>query len=247
MDKNGLKAQIRDQLYAQATQGVQRFAKPGESTEGSVSIQSNQSINSDKIKAQDTSIEALNQAIKSCQNCPLSNQRQKVNFAELPLDSTRYCLVVADFPDALTESENQMFKGAGAFKVLDNLLTKLKLNENTSHRSFAIKCLPKKGIPNTTLSQCSFHLRSEFEVLQPQIVLLFGVRAQESWKMANARKGEAQSIFAPAPECGHWFNEDLNGRPSRIFALPSARELEAFPEWRMPVWELLREVVDPPV
>lgn len=242
MDKNGLKAQIRDQLYAQATQGVQRFTRPGEATEVSVSIQS---INSAEIMAQNTSIEALNQAIKSCQNCPLSNQRQKVNFTELPLDSKRYCLIVADFPDALTESENQMFKGAGAFKVLDNLLTKLKLNETTSHRSFAIKCLPKKGIPNTTLSQCSFHLRAEFEVLQPQIVLLFGVRAQESWRMANARKGEAQSTLVPAPECGHWFNEDLNGRPSRIYTLPSARELEAFPEWRMPVWELLREVVDP--
>lgn len=171
--------------------------------------------------------------IVHCQACPLAKSRARV-VVERAFEPKTF-FVIADFPDSEDESESALFEGKGAESMLlHNLLEKLGITKQT-HRSFAIKCVPASGIPPDTLQRCSTHLSEEIRAVNPQVLLLFGSRAQTALKHAASLLPDS-----PAPEAGVWGEGTVSGGQRRIFTLPSFRELAAFREWRSATWAVLK-------
>jgi uracil-DNA glycosylase len=123
--------------------------------------------------------------------------------------------------------------------VLGRLLEKLPRGQD-AHRSFAQKCFPKKGPLRGEALACAREVLSrELGVVQPEVVLCFGFRALTG--VAEAlRLGDAQtvSLLKAAHQCGSCEFQAPWGAVA-VVGLPSALELERFPEWRSGVWERL--------
>jgi Uracil DNA glycosylase superfamily len=222
MDSNFL----RTKFSALGADGVERFPKPTQRI--------------------DSNIVSLSH-VKNCVLGSLKSSRKAVVVSKAAPQKRVFCIL--EYPDEAIEqlqeqqivfcesflsldSQSSVMKDAGmlpffegALGTFKSLISKLNLVEEC-YVTFAIKCVPRKGIPKDCAIACAeSHLNSELQAVSPQVVLVFGKRASEGFELALQK---VQSLRGEIPQS-----------PYEVHHLPSILELFANPSWRAGVWNSL--------
>jgi uracil-DNA glycosylase family 4 len=173
-----------------------------------------------------------NQNINSCTKCPLSKARKRVVVSE-QIESKKF-FVLSDFPQKEDEDSGEVFSDKSSAQVLINLVQKLGISK-TTYFSFALKCVPEKGIPDESLFTCSKHnLAFELQQTEPEVIFCFGYRALAALAYLDPNlassllnENQSQTFF-------HFQNHKI-----QLFFLSSSQDLQNFPHWRTQVWKQL--------
>lgn len=124
-------------------------------------------------------------------------------------------------------------------RILARLLERLEQG-SVAHRAYATKCLARRGYGHAELRTCArLNLGSELAHVRPAVVLAFGPRARDALVEVF---GSALGGALPSSGEGGGLDDLSTASPwgtVRVVSLPSALELDAYPEWRKGVWERL--------
>jgi uracil-DNA glycosylase len=230
-------------MHALIAQGVRHFPHPTQPEVASAPAETTTPMEAPASSGatQPLSPVAFLQEARNCDRCPLVLTRKRVVVSESIAPSP--IMVLADFPapgDEDAAVKSTLFEAPeSAASVLARLLDRLELGDSV-HRSFAIKCVPRKGISNESLPRCAPLLAREIELVNPDIILAFGHRSLAALEQV------AGTRFPQSQELGNLGRAPIGGKERQIFSLPSARELELFKEWRGPVWSFLQILKAPP-
>ena len=224
------KAMILDRYHAHLADGVQRFA-PAVRKEGSAP---------EKVRSR-----AL------CSACPRAPQSAELGAARLEggLESRvtvqfpwspKDVFALADYPTEADEgaaaSDPLFMVDSAPSRILARLLDKLP-GAAGAHRAFAVKCASKKGFLAGEACACAQQILAlELAAVAPGCVLCFGGRAFEGLREAARQLGAALPADLGTASEVAW---KAPWAEVRVLALPSALELDRFPEWRAGVWERL--------
>jgi len=199
-------SQIKDKFYSLIAEGVEKFPKS----------QFN---------------------ISNCTLCSLSKNRKKVLVSSKMVH--KKFLVLSEFPETEDEAsavakpvDEPLFSDRSSSGLILKLIEKLGLFQDC-HFSFALKCVPEKGIPQGSLSVCvQNNLKKELQAVNPEVILCFGQKALLA--LAHFDKSlllaEENSLAMPF---------EFENRQKNVFFLASSRDLQAFPQWRNQVWSCL--------
>jgi uracil-DNA glycosylase family 4 len=118
----------------------------------------------------------LNQQIKHCQRCPLSQTRTHSLCGEGSLHAR--ILIVAQAPGENEDRQGVMFIGPSG-QVLDELFAHAQINRNDLYMTNLIKCmLPKYRRPKPEeIDACSQYLEKEIDLINPSVVATLGYYA----------------------------------------------------------------------
>lgn len=121
-------------------------------------------------------IDDLNEEIKRCQKCRLSNSR--INSLCGEGDPNAKLMLIAQAPGENEDKEGKMFIGPSG-KVLDELLEIVDINRKEIYMTNLVKCmLPKYRKPKQDeIETCSHYLDREIELINPQILAPLGYYA----------------------------------------------------------------------
>lgn len=222
--------QVAEQFYALAARGVQHFPKPTPRASAPVPVDLESVATPEAVGSVAGAVVA--ETLLTCQACPLAAERKRVvtqtQWSPFPL------FVLAEFPTFADEDGTGVWGGeSSSTAVLHRLFEKLGVL-NAVHASFAIKCAPRKHIPNTSLKACSNHLSHELAAVDPRAIICFGERA------VRALHSITGGAFQRTLEVGEESPQVVAGKERRIFVMPSAAELDAHPDWRGEVWRALQ-------
>lgn len=230
------KGMILDRYYAQLAEGVQRFAVP-------VPV------------AVPAAVVLEDGPCAPCATCPRRGAVARasgafVNANPADVREWRTCVahwernplfVLSDVPSPEDEAcEGPLFSAEkSSAAVLCRLLDKLPQG-HLAHRSFAQKCFSRKGPLGGDDSVCAREVLSrELARVQPEVVLCFGHRALLGLGEGFQASKEALAELLAACQKGHACEFHAAWGTVAVVVLPSALELERFPEWRAGVWERL--------
>lgn len=100
---------------------------------------------------------------------------------------------------------------------------------------YAIKKYAGKTLPNDALVTSQPDFKSDILRFNPQILICFGARAFSALNRLTGYK-----IPPVEHECIDLGLVFVEGRQRRVVVVPNVRELQAFPEWRASVWQVLQ-------
>lgn len=173
-----------------------------------------------------------NQDINSCARCPLSKIRKRVVVSE-QIENKKF-FVLSDFPQKEDEESAEVFSDKSSVQVLVNLVQKLGISK-TTYFSFALKCVPEKGIPDEALSTCAkYNLAFELQQTEPEVIFCFGYRALSALAHLDPNFSVALLQENQSQACFHFQNTRI-----QLFFLSSSQDLQNFPHWRAQVWKQL--------
>lgn len=123
-----------------------------------------------------TEIEKLNQKIKECRKCRLSETRSNALCGEGDINSR--VILIAQAPGEKEDRDGKMFIGPSG-KVLDELLEKSGVSREEIYMTNLIKCmLPGYRKPKQDeIDICSQYLEREIEIIGPSILVPLGYYA----------------------------------------------------------------------
>lgn len=232
-------AQIFERYCAQVAHGVQHFPRP-------VSAQPKAPPH-EEITSATVRVELAD--VPACVRCDLASTRKRVVLART--FEARPFMALADFPEVHDEEALALFsQDTAASALLVRLFAKLGIDDQV-HRSFALKCVPRKSVPNGALEACKPNMLAEITAVDPDVIFCFGVRSFLSLSslasislpsMSHSQasnKADSHSGQGGLIECGECPAVHIAGRDRRVFVFPAARDLAAFPEWRSGVWDVL--------
>jgi uracil-DNA glycosylase len=205
-----VKKQIQDRVYSLLTEGIGKFPR--------------------------TKIEN-NTQIANCKLCPLSQTRKKVVVSSMI--SKKKFFILSEFPEIEDESSSQqfLFDEKSSSGIIIKLLEKLGLFQHC-YFSFALKCVPTKGIPSNALTLCAQHnLKRELQDVHPDIILCFGYRS-----LLALSQFDPTLLSIPLLENSSLFQFNFENTPKKVFFLSNSRDLQAFPHWRKQVWRFLEHL-----
>lgn len=118
----------------------------------------------------------LNQRIKNCRDCALSESRQEVLTGEG--DQKAKLFLVALSPGEREDEAGRMFIGPSG-KVLDELLEKAGISREEIYISNLVKCnLPQNRKPKMIeIEACHKYLDTELEMVKPEFIVTLGFYA----------------------------------------------------------------------
>ncbi|PIS29677.1 MAG: uracil-DNA glycosylase [Candidatus Marinimicrobia bacterium CG08_land_8_20_14_0_20_45_22] len=133
------------------------------------------SINRSKQKL----LDSLNQWIRSCTKCRLSDTRAHVLVGE-GNPNARFMLIALS-PGEKENLENKMFVGPSG-QVLDMLFKTIGIERNSVYMTNLIKCLlPKNRRPKMDeIEFCTPYLDEEISIISPEIIVPLGYYATRS-------------------------------------------------------------------
>lgn len=211
--------QIKAKIYSLMSEGVDKFPVAKVSPLISVDAQ----IQIRNISQAKNENDLIN-TIKNCVLCPLSQSRKKV-FVGTKIANKKF-FILSEFPQQ--DEEKKFFASE---EIIIKLLEKLGIVEQC-YFSFAIKCVPERGIPQNALSVCAKNnLRVELEAVNPEVIFCFGHRALAALVCLDpglAGVGSAECI-----------KSNFGKLQKETYFLPSSRDLQMFPNWRTLVWKFL--------
>lgn len=167
--------------------------------------------------------------IALCKRCVRAEKRRRVIVAQEI--SPKKFFVLAEFPDADDESGTAVFAKNSNTGVILNLLEKLGIDDQ-SHHSFALKCFSKNLVPDDHLPICVMeNLFHEIQMVKPNVLLCFGARAFHA----------LSKFIMPAEslKLGNKHTFEYTSGSLDVYPLPSAQELNQYPNWRLSVWSKL--------
>jgi len=219
-DLQKIQNQIKDKLLLGINEGMVRFPI------------SDPNFNPLCTQIQEKESPFLN--ISKCTACSLSDKRKRV-LIETKMISKSF-FILSDFPDTIDEASEDVFSIQSPISsIVLNLLNKLNILKDC-HFSFAIKCVPERGLPENAIKTCGLrNLSQEIFQVEPKVILCFGYRALQS--LTHLDKNLNSSDFLENSEMR---NISLDGLYMRVFFLSSIRDLRDFPHWRRDVWNVLQ-------
>jgi len=121
-------------------------------------------------------IDELNERIKGCKKCRLSETRINAICGEGNLKAK--VMLIAQAPGENENREGKMFVGPSG-KVLDELLKLAEITKQEIYMTNLIKCrLPKYRKPKQDeIEACSHYLNKEIELIDPQVLVPLGYYA----------------------------------------------------------------------
>lgn len=121
-------------------------------------------------------INKLNEMIKNCNRCRLSETRTRSICGEGRLDAK--IMLIAQAPGENEDKEGKMFVGPSG-KVLDELLKSAGIGRQEIYMTNLIKCmLPKYRKPKEDeIEICSWYLNKEIELINPKVLAPLGYYA----------------------------------------------------------------------
>ncbi|MDX2443760.1 MAG: uracil-DNA glycosylase, partial [Bacteroidales bacterium] len=118
----------------------------------------------------------LNQQIRTCTRCKLSQTRKNA----LPGEGSIYTklMIVAQSPGIVEDLENRMFVGPSG-KIFNELIENSGVCREKVYMNNMIKCmLPNSRRPsNDEILQCTVYLNKEIELIQPKSIVPLGFHA----------------------------------------------------------------------
>jgi uracil-DNA glycosylase family 4 len=215
-------------VHSKIAHGAKHFPTPTPSTSGAINFSPSEES---EVRSAPTA-EKLN----PCSDCPLAKPEKAVAWiSNLP---KKRIFFVSDYPSQDDDGHRGTpFEAAGSpHNILHRLIERLQRSDDT-HRTFAIRCVPRKIIENEITEKCNRHLMNEIDAVDPDIVICCGFRALRSvaWGIELPLTG--------IPEVGTLPPIRLGSRERKIILIPAPRDLELHKEWRAPVLELLKREI----
>ena len=174
----------------------------------------------------------LEQECNACRRCALCETRYNVVFGVGNIHSP--VLFVGEGPGEQEDLKGEPFVGR-AGQLLDDMLELIDLDRKTVYIANMVKCRPPRNRDplNTEQDACRPWLRSQFELLNPKIVICLG---------RIAAMGLIKPDFRITREHGQWF--DIGGRKYMAIYHPSAllRDEHKRPETFVDLREIRRMI-----
>ena len=220
-----VKELLKDKFYSLIAEGVEKFPMgfnlgPGLRRDDNLDRRDNSAQPGDDIS--------------NCTLCPLSQTRKKVVVSSEIVKKKFF--ILSEFPELEDENSQTkfLFSEKSSSGLIVKLLEKLGLLQDC-HFSFALKCVPEKGLPKSALSICAKNnLKTELASVNPEIILCFGQRA-----IFALAQFEPSLLSVDLEENSSNFKLNLENTAKTVFFLSSSRDLQAFPHWRNQVWKFL--------
>jgi len=216
-----------ESLHAKISDGARHFSAP-----------TNPAIlpPNDSIPLRNPFIDDTTDGIARCSYCSLAENRKIVAVASE--HSKKRIMILSDFPGY--EDENSigvLFESPQSpHNILHRLIERLGCTANT-HRSFALRCVPRRIIPENGVSQCSRHTLTEITAVDPDCIICCGYRALKTLPTTPPL------VICDVPEFGVIGSLMIACRERKVMIIPPPRELEVYKEWRSQVWELLKQEI----
>lgn len=171
--------------------------------------------------------------ISNCKSCSLHELRERVVVAK-SFEPKAY-FILSDFPDKEDAASTEVFSPSSLLSnIAINLMSKLEI-QASCHYSFALKCVPEKGLPSDPFVCANQNLFAEILAVAPKVILCFGHRALQSLISLDCSFKNNPSLVENT-ECPSICLDTLR---IRLFFLSSIRDLKNFPHWRKQVWNVL--------
>ncbi len=162
--------------------------------------------------------------LPGCTRCPLSQGRRRVIFE---VANPKPVFFLADFVQQQDE-DGPLFQGEAPSQVLGRLIERLGIGGRV-HRSFALKCASRAAPPTPReFAACGVYLEEELRVVEPEAIVVFGLRAADSL----ARAAGVPYLLEGQVE--------ILGKRRQVLLCPSVTELHQIPSWRSAVWRELQ-------
>ncbi|WP_353684971.1 uracil-DNA glycosylase [Thermodesulfovibrio sp. 3907-1M] len=119
------------------------------------------------------SIEKLNEEIRQCKKCPLSNSRKNPVCGEGSINAK--LMFVGEAPGVEEDLQGSPFVGE-AGKVLTSLIEKMGFNRKDVYITNTVKCHPpmNRDPLESEVFECFDYLRREIEIVSPQVIMCLG-------------------------------------------------------------------------
>ncbi|ACB96894.1 UdgX family uracil-DNA binding protein [Beijerinckia indica] len=149
------------------------------------------------------SLEALREAARTCQRCPLWKHATQTVFGEGPKDAR--LLIVGEQPGDKEDLQGHPFVGPAGL-LLDKALGEVGIDRRRVYVTNAVKHFkfePRgkrrmhKTPTTTEIKACRFWLEGEFALLEPKLVLALGATALHGLLGHVARIGEMRGEPIP--------------------------------------------------
>ncbi len=175
-------------------------------------------------------IEAFQQAIKSCQKCPLSRTRNRLVFGVG--DPRADLVLVGEAPGADEDMKGEPFVGR-AGQLLDKILAAVEMERGDNvYIANILKCRPPNNrdpLPSE-VAECEPHLVKQLQLLQPKLILALGRIAAQTLLKTKDPLSKLRGRL-----------HDYHGVPLMVTFHPAA--LLRNPQWKRPTWEDVQEMV----
>ncbi len=164
-------------------------------------------------------IYTLNNRMKVCTTCRLSETRNHVLVGEGDLDAR--LLLVPLSPGTIEDSENKMFIGPSG-KILDRLFQAAGIHRESVFMTNLIKCmLPKNRRPKMDEIQiCSQFLDEEIAIINPEVIVPLGFYATRY--ILNKYQADPPTARV---EFARLYGELIFSNNQKIFPLPHPASL----------------------
>jgi DNA polymerase len=143
-------------------------------------------------------IKDLNEEIRKCKKCRLSETRINAVYGEGNLNAK--LMLIAQAPGENEDREGRMFIGPSG-KVLDGLLGKANIHRSEIYMTNLIKCtLPRYRRPKSDeVEICSKYLDKEIELINPRVIAPLGYHATkyifEKYALCLPSKPEFHKVY----------------------------------------------------
>ncbi len=229
-----VKSQIKDRIYSLLSEGVKQFPKNILQALTTEEIIPNES-NALKLCLEDN----IYNNILNCCLCPLSKSRKKVIVSSIK--TKKKFFIISEFPESENEKSQSsiLFCEKTSSSVIVKLVEKLGILQDCFF-SFALKCVPEKGIPQGSLSLCAQNnLKQELVAVNPEVILCFGRRSLLAVAQFEPNLFSQKYLLDSLSENAFSFDLNFENSSKKVFFLSSSLDLQTFPHWRAQVWSFL--------
>ncbi|OPY29815.1 MAG: Uracil DNA glycosylase superfamily protein [Methanocella sp. PtaU1.Bin125] len=118
--------------------------------------------------------------VLACPRCTLALSRTNVVVGDGPADAK--VMLIGEAPGRNEDRQGKPFVGS-AGKILNSFLEKGNVDRSTVYITNVVKCRPPGNrVPKREeIEACSVYLRKQLEIIAPEIIVLLGKTAAESY------------------------------------------------------------------
>ena len=167
------------------------------------------------------SLSELKIKFEGCSKCSFSSGQNKFIFGDGKLGAK--CFVIGDPPNDEESVIGYPFVGKIG-ELFDNLLNKLAIKRNELYITNITKC-KADNVSSTNLQNCLPILNEQIDLLKPNIILIFGLLAANTFFMKNESLGYYRQ------------NKNLEYDGIPVFVTYSLSELLENTSLRYPAWD----------
>lgn len=169
------------------------------------------------------SLDALNEYIRTCADCPLAETRTNFVFGVGPHDAK--AMVIGEAPGADEDAQGEPFVGR-AGQLLNKILESIQFTRGEVFIANILKCRPpnnRRPLPSE-VEHCEPYLWKQIELIKPKIILCLGLTAAQTLLKTTSSLGVLRES-----------TQEYRGIPLVVTYHPAA--LLRNPNWKRPTWE----------